>query len=188
MGVKTPKKPKKEEPVFSLLCVTTDSESYAQYAEIQITASLVRRWLDHFRPLYRLVARKNPSLYCLEFWDSVIWGNDVRYADTGTDELCSGGEWFLAPDGVEVIDPGGEDDPQVRMTAETMHVTKTGIFWSASPKHGDSYIETPELTWKVLEQLAKGKIPLKAIVKTEEDDTDVDSDNGQEENDETGRP
>jgi hypothetical protein len=113
--------------------------------------------LLRYRSVYERVNDFDSSLYALEFFDTEIdYGSSlVEYDDEDLEGLGEEGWRYVGKDTIIV----GESVTAV----ETIKVVDTGVLWSASPKHGEGYFETPEISWEELEEVAAGRNPFRAL-------------------------
>jgi len=166
-----------------LFCGTSDSNSYCDYALVEVTPEQARKLIDTYKPLYEHVNNVDSTLYRLEFFDGTpTWANATNAAVYGVD--FDNTEWYAAGEGVTAGHNDADRDP--RTAASCMSVTNDGILWSASPKNSDGHFETPELSWEDLEKIAAGENPFKTIeVDPEpmEDDGPIDPDDDDEDED-----
>ncbi len=133
-----------------LVCQTTDDTGGCEFATVEMRPEVARELL-RYRPLYQQVAAHDASLYCLEFFDGrAVYGSG--FDSIGGTDITGSADWYTSQS-----DPGLNEVTGV--AAATLKVTGQGLLWSASPRHGDGYFETPELTWGQLESLAEGGAP-----------------------------
>jgi len=145
--------------VHVLVCVTTANDRGPNYAGIAINKSSASE-LMQYRDLTVPLIAHDDSFYCIEFFDSssIRW-NDRLIDEDLEDSLDSSSEW-LRVEQLDDIDQLFDKANSLRLAAETAKITRDGVLWSASPKHSDGYFETQELSWYVIEQIAKGNGPV----------------------------
>lgn len=133
-----------------LLCKTTWLDD-AVYARVELTPEGAAALLA-YKAVWEAAAEHDKSLYCVEYFDG-----RASYFDTvlDGDHLPEDEEeaWGVCPD---EKDPAGQFD-EWRTAVDTLKVLATGVLWSASPKHGDGYLETPEIVWVQLQAVSEGK-------------------------------
>lgn len=126
-----------------LVCLTTDKLGTFDHALLVLKPTLARQLLE-YRPVYRYVHDHDSTLFCLEFFDSTVqYGSLFEHLEI--DEEITDGKWLSC-----------SGDPKLSaypVEAATLKITGTGVLWSASPKNGEGYFETPEITWEQLEDI-----------------------------------
>jgi hypothetical protein len=144
-----------------LVCLTTDRGDDFRYALLNLRPMLATSLL-RYRSVYERVNDFDSSLYALEFFDNEVdYGSGlVEYDDEDLEGLGEDGWRYIGKDTIIV----GE----LLTAVETIKIVNTGVLWSASPKHGEGYFETPEISWEALEEVAAGRNPFRALGAAEE--------------------
>lgn len=144
------------EPI-RLICHTTAGNSdfnsldEYNYATISISRGLAKHLLK-FRAEWQRLRKLDDVLYCIELFDyKCLYG---AASPLGLRPGKDDDRWYHCAEDPQL------DSDMSSTAADTVKITEDGVIWSASPKHGEGYFETPCLKWLDLEHLSRGKVAL----------------------------
>lgn len=134
-----------------LICGTTGGDGAFGVAVVGITPARVAEW-QAIVEAARVAREQCGRLYRLEAWSD--------HCDFGT-------SWQDGNEVEDISEDGGwrvsHTDPQLvgdrEVCATTVSVTDTGVLWQAMFKHGAGCVETAELPFALLAELAAGRCP-----------------------------
>ena len=126
---------------------TSGNEGSPGYVLVTLTQEIAKDLLK-YKGFIKPIQALDSSFYCMEFFRSD--------ADFGTTDLEIGDEWVQVPDEDAVA-------ADTDITANTLKITTSGVFWAACLKHCDGNFESEELSWKDIEQVAAGNNPFKMV-------------------------
>jgi len=139
-----------------LMCnVNNEDCDVCYYADVEISKKQAKQLLE-LRAVWEELQKKHPSLsslYRIETFDKFVKWLDST--DSGLEDEYYDEDLFAADGWINWPDDAQATPTEFDLTAETMSITRGGVFWSAEAKHGYERFVTPELPWSQLEAIAK---------------------------------
>ncbi len=138
---------------LQLLCNTNDDSALgADHATICLTKADAQWLTKCYAAMIKASDSIGVSVFALEIFDCAPKFGTVDRYDPNTD-------------GFEVVPCEQPFSRECPVECQTVKIMKDGVVWSASHKNGgrNDYFETPELSWAVIEKVAKAR-SLKTLV------------------------